>query len=155
MLWNYVYIPIWTILSQSYNVIIIIIYFENVFHAHLTCQWRLPHIKVPPHIPENCPFGLQIKQFHVLTCTFSPVWSLPAPTFFPHHLHISANYPILHTQNRIENNPLSAKSQYIWTESYILLLLLWIERSIVYKIIYFIYNSSSVFRNCVELLITI
>ena len=55
-----------------------------------------PHLEVPPHIPEYCPFRLQPKQFHVIFHTLSP--SLPAPTHTSHHNHIStAGHPIIHT----------------------------------------------------------
>ena len=85
------------LVCRSRFIIIIIIYFENVYFFHAMLGLDVCPYEVPPHIPENCPLRPQTNHFHVIIHTFSP--SLPIPLFTSHpcHLHLSTGrHPIIH-----------------------------------------------------------
>ena len=87
-------------LRVSYNnqVLIIIIYFENVHFCQAKLGLDIRPYEVPPHIPEYRPFRMQTKHFHVILQTFSSSLPIPPPISHPCHLHISTGrHPVIHT----------------------------------------------------------
>ena len=71
-------------------IIIITIYFENVYFYHAKLGSDVcPKYRAPPLSSIQCPLLSQSKQFHILPHTLSQSLSTPASYPHPHNLHAS------------------------------------------------------------------